>query len=139
MITADQYFAAFPELERNPICSANCNNLLAHVNALLSEMASSGLTMHTNVHRGTPHFGTMISGEGHGGIRPMGCTVGAPNSSHQEGRGIDICDPDGELDNWLNDAKLEEYGLYREAPASTEGWVHLTTRPPHSGLRTFNP
>ena len=56
-------------------------------------------------------------------------------------------DPGDRLDTWLNDfedgqggnSKLEEYGLYREAPSATPNWVHLTTRPPHSGKRTFQP
>jgi hypothetical protein len=29
--------------------------------------------------------------------------------------------------------------LYREDPGSTPGWVHLTTRAPKSGRRTFIP
>ena len=106
--------------------------MLAKVNSLLDECHALGL-------RDNPVTGTMVSGLDLGGFRPLACRVGAANSSHKEGRGIDIYDPDNHLDGWLTDAVLERHDLYREAPASTLGWVHLTDRPPVSKRRTFQP
>jgi hypothetical protein len=83
--------------------------------------------------------GTMISGNDLGGFRPQSTKIGAPTSSHKEGRGIDIYDPDNRLDDWITDAVLELHDLYREAPSATYGWVHLTDRPPNSKRRTFLP
>lgn len=106
--------------------------MLKMVNALLAE--TSGLSLREN-----PTTGTMVSGLDLGGFRPQACRVGAKNSSHKEGRGIDIYDPDNHLDQWITDSVLERHGLYREEPAATPGWVHLTDRPPVSKHRTFHP
>lgn len=106
--------------------------LLAKVNVLLKE--AEGLALQDN-----PVTGTMISGRDLGGFRPQICKVGAATSSHKEGRGIDIYDPDNNLDNWITDAVLEEHDLYREHPGATFGWCHLTDRPPRSKKRTFIP
>lgn len=106
--------------------------LLSKVNALLAECHALGL-------RYNPVTGTMVSGTSYGGFRPLDCNEGAKNSSHKEGRGIDIYDPDNHLDQWITDAVLEKHDLYREAPASTGGWCHLTDRPPVSKHRTFLP
>jgi hypothetical protein len=77
--------------------------------------------------------------ETYGGFRPQDCPQGSPNSSHKVGRGVDIYDPLNALDNWLTDALLEKYGLYRESPLATKGWCHLSDRAPGSGRRTFSP
>jgi hypothetical protein len=106
--------------------------LLTKVTALLS--AAHALCLPEN-----PVTGTMVAGLDLGGFRPQDCKTGAKNSSHKEGRGIDIYDPDEHLDNWLTDAVLERYDLYREAPSATRGWCHLTDRPPVSKHRTFLP
>jgi hypothetical protein len=50
-----------------------------------------------------------------------------------------VYDPSDKLDSWLTDAKLESYGLFREDPDWTKGWVHLQSVPPVSGKRTFQP
>jgi len=52
---------------------------------------------------------------------------------------VDVYDPFGDLDFWLNDAILERFELYREAPEKTSGWCHLQSVPPGSGKRTFYP
>lgn len=80
-----------------------------------------------------------VSGTQYGGFRPHNCPEGAANSSHKQGRAIDLYDPEGHLDDWITDAVLEQCGLYREHPASTIHWTHLTTRRPLSGKRTFLP
>jgi hypothetical protein len=108
--------------------------LLARVNGLLLECVGLGL-------RDNPVTGDLVGGayHGYGGFRPQDCKQGAKNSSHKEGRGIDIYDPDNHLDQWITDSVLERHDLYREAPGSTPGWCHLTDRPPLSKKRTFLP
>lgn len=76
------------------------------------------------------------------GLRPLASRVGAVNSSHKEGKALDMPDRTRKLSQWLlssNHKHLEELGLYMENPADTPTWVHLTTRRPPSGSRVFNP
>lgn len=63
----------------------------------------------------------------------------AINGEHEHADAIDLGDHGEHFESWWTNEKLEKYGLYREAPASTIGWVHLQTVSPHSGNRTFNP
>lgn len=67
------------------------------------------------------------------GYRPGPYNVkagGATHSPHLTCEAVDISDPDGSLDAWCvaNQDKLEAYGLWLEAPASTPTWTHLDTR-----------
>ena len=117
-----------------PLVVENAGNLLPKVNALLARFEAEGGALCVN-----PHTGTLVSGAGLGGIRPPDCEEGAANSSHKVGRGVDVYDPHGALDKWLTDELLAIYGLYREHPEKTDGWVHLTDRPPPSKKRTFWP
>ncbi len=132
MITLDDYFGQWL---MHPDATAerktHANSLLDKVNALLFEYPGE---QHIN-----PQTGSCISGATYGGFRPQDCPQGAPNSSHKEGMAIDIYDPHGDLDKWLTDDILEEYGLYREHPDHTIHWCHLSIRPPGSGKRTFFP
>jgi hypothetical protein len=77
------------------------------------------------------------------GYRPPDFNAGvkgaAPNSKHMTGHAVDINDNDEALDNWLTDAILAQYELYREAPSATPGWLHCQDLPPNSGKRTFIP
>jgi hypothetical protein len=98
-----------------------------------------------------PDTGTEISGSrrgrGDGGFRLETSTTGRAFSAHKEARAVDDYDPDNAFDRWLNEFefgegqndKLEEHGLYREHPQSTNTWCHLTTRAPPSGKRTYYP
>lgn len=63
----------------------------------------------------------------------------ALGGKHETAQAVDIADPNNLLDAWLTDAKLEAYGLYREAPSATPTWVHVQTVAPKSGHRTFIP
>lgn len=133
MITLRDYFGPWiTHKDATPDRQAAAVLMLSKVNALLKQARNLAL-------RDNPVTGTMVSGLDLGGFRPQSCQVGAKTSSHKEGRGIDIYDPDNHLDDWITDAVLEVYDLYREAPASTPGWVHLTDRPPLSKHRTFKP
>lgn len=135
MITIDDYFRAYagnPEI--TPEIRANAEILLDAVNTLLGAAVVAGVPLRRN-----PATGTYVSGQDNGGWRPQACPIGAPTSSHKIGRGVDVADHEGDLDEWLDDDTLEQYGLYREHPDSTAGWCHLTNRAPGSGHRTFFP
>ena len=144
MITTEQYFQGKPH---TPEHDANAQHLLEAVNALIDQATYQG-AFSRNVDADT---GTEISGSkggtGDGGFRLPGATTGAPLSSHKQAKAVDVYDPSDRLDGWLSEfddqhwgnSKLEQHGLYREAPASTPTWCHLTTRAPGSGRRTFNP
>lgn len=108
--------------------------LLRLVAPLLEAARAAGVKLQKN-----PATGSLVSGETFGGYRPQSCPIGAPKSAHKAGEAVDVYDPQNELDNWLTDEKLELYRLYRENPGYTKGWVHLTTRAPGSGKRTFIP
>lgn len=144
MITNAQYFGTKPHTQAQEAVAAD---LLERSNTLWDEYA-------TAVGRGPdidPDTGTEISGSkngsGDGGFRLPTATTGRTLSSHKEARGLDKSDQDNGFDIWLSqfddekggNTKLEQYGLYREHPATTPTWCHLTTRPPASGHRTFMP
>lgn len=136
MITQEQYFGGKPHTEAE---DALATDLLMRVNILIADAVGAGAFTMLN----DPDTGSQISGSkggsGDGGFRLPNATTGAPNSSHKQARAVDVYDPQGKLDAWITDEKLEVYGLYREAPEATFGWVHLTTRPPNSKKRTFTP
>ena len=144
MITLETYFQAKPHDAEQEIMA---DDLLVRVNALIDEaVAAKAFT-----HAVCPNTGTEISGSkggtGDGGFRLPTATTGSARSSHKEAKAIDVYDQKDNLDTYLHrfehgvgaNTKLEEHGLYREAPASTPTWCHLTTRAPGSRKRTFNP
>ncbi len=63
----------------------------------------------------------------------------AVGGNHEHSTAVDISDPHNSCDDSLDDDKLEDACLYREAPHTTMGWVHLSITPPKSGRRTFEP
>jgi len=144
MITREHYFAAKPHSSEDDIAA---EDLMVRVNEVIAEAQRLGaITVPT-----CPNTGTQISGSkggsGDGGFRLQTSTTGSTHSSHKEAKAVDVYDPEGRLDEWLDDFEhgdgkndmLATHGLFREAAASTPGWTHLTTRPPHSGRRTFTP
>jgi len=143
MITVFQYFAK-PHTEAQKDSAVD---LLSRVEALRQEF-------YKDTERGPeidPDTRNEISGtrggDGDGGFRTPRSTTGAPNSSHRQAAGVDCYDPEDHFDSWLDrferddggNTMLQKHGLYREHPSATSSWVHLTTRPPGSGKRTFNP
>ena len=144
MITIEQYFQAKPH---SPEHDANAQHMLEAVNELIDEATHAGAFSRIVC----PNTGSEISGSkggaGDGGFRLSTATTGSPGSSHKEAKAVDVYDHSDRLDDWLDkfeegvgdNAKLKEYDLYREHPSATPGWCHLTTRPPKSGRRTFNP
>ena len=113
---------------------ANAEALLDKVNACLIQAEAFGVEFTIN-----PDTETFVSGKTFGGFRPQDCPQGSPDSSHKQGRGIDVFDPRGELDSYLTDKILESHGLFRESPSATRGWTHLSDRSPPSKRRTFMP
>jgi len=135
MITVQQYFGKPHSAEQE----GNADDLLVRVNELLAEAQADGS------YDGwlDPDTNTQISGakgsDGDGGFRTPSSRTGVPSSSHRQAKAVDVYDPHEILEDWITDAILEKYELYREAPEATPGWVHLTTRAPASGHRTFIP
>jgi len=143
MLTLQNYFGRWIN---HPDATAerklNAVKLIAQVNRFVAEAQQSGIMFHENI-----NTESIVSGNEYGGFRPQSCPQGAANSSHKEGAGVDIFDPENKLDQWIDqfedgqrgNSVLEKFGLYREAPESTLHWCHLTTRAPDSGHRTFLP
>lgn len=142
-ITTEQYFAKPHSTDQ--LMAAQ--SLLVRVNALLEEARGAAAWDAS----ADPDTGCQISGsrggDGDGGFRTPMSRTGAPLSAHREAKAVDVHDDADTLDSWLStfddghggNSKLEQYGLYREAPGSTPGWAHLTTRAPGSGHRTYIP
>lgn len=135
MILIEDYFGKWEcSPDATPERVENAKVLLSKVNPLLNRAFDSGVQLHIN-----PNTKTHVAGNTYGGFRPQDCPQGAPHSSHKDGRAVDVFDPFNELDNWLTDKLLEEFGLYRESPLATKSWCHLTDKAPGSGKRTFTP
>lgn len=144
IITLSQYFGSKVHSADQ---EAAFTDLILRVENLVGEAAAVGAFER----RIDPDTGSEISGSrggaGDGGFRLPTAMTGKSMSSHKEAKAVDIYDPMDELDGWLNEfetgegenSKLKAHGLYREAPSSTAGWTHLTTRAPGSGRRTFTP
>lgn len=135
MITSEEYFRK-PHSAKQ---AADARDLLRRV----CELGNHAVGARVFAWIDDPDTGCCISGtpggDGDGGFRTPGSKTGAPDSSHRHATGVDVYDPGDKLDAWINDAILEQYGLYREHPSATPGWCHLTTRAPKSGKRTFHP
>ena len=136
MITLQDYFNDKPYAAEYNL---NALTLLYRVNNLIAAYTTdTGKLPEIN-----PITGSQVSGSkgGDGGFRLPTSTTGSSKSAHKQGMAIDLVDHDQHLDKWL-DAKpdaLIKYDLYREEPASTINWCHLSTRKPLSGKRTFKP
>jgi len=131
MITLEQYFG---KLEHTSDHKANAELLLDRVNVMLADAVKNGLILKIN-----KNTGSYISGENWGGFRSADCKIGANHSAHKLGMAVDIYDPSNALDGWLDDIKLLKYDLYREHPEHTRFWLHVSTKSPKSGKRTFLP
>ena len=145
MIVLDEYFGKYKDHPDATIEKMeNASDLLGRVNALMEEAFLDGIDFRVN-----PVTLCHVAGSGNGGFRPRDCCEGAPQSSHKDGKGVDVYDGhrgDGQaFGTWCaaHLDKLEKHGLYMENPLSTVGkwtaWVHLTTRQPASGRRIFIP
>ena len=91
-----------------------------------------------------PKTKSQVSGETNGGFRPQDCPIGAPLSAHKNCQAVDIFDPVGKIDDWLNNSKvareaIKELDMYFEDKSATVGWSHWQTRKTNSGRRFFLP
>jgi hypothetical protein len=135
MISIEQYFGIWIDKpDATPLCKSDAAAMLGKVNALLAAAAADGVPIKTN-----PKTGSGVSGETLGGFRPQNATQGSARSKHKTGHAIDIYDPANALDDWLDDATLAQFELYREHPDDTHTWCHLQDLQPGSGNRTFKP
>lgn len=137
MITLNDYVGPHAKSPDWTLHRQTCaTNMLAKCNSLKQEMEKDGVIFQTN-----PKTETNISGNTFGGFRPQSCPEGAPNSSHKEGRGIDIYDPDGKIDEWcmFHVERLKVHGIHIEHPFKTPSWSHWTDRAPPSGRQVFYP
>lgn len=137
MITSAQYFGRYAE---HPDATAerryHATALLDVVNDLLEVAEADGCALPQN-----PKTGSRISGSGNGGFRPRDSKVGADNSKHKDGRGIDIYDPQRQFASWClaHPQELESRGIHMEDPRWTPTWVHLQDVPPGSGKLVYVP
>lgn len=128
----------FQEKPHNAEQTESADDLLKRVNALLAEFVSQGGVINKD-----PDTGTYISGSkggaGDGGFRLSTTATGRPGSAHKEAMAVDIFDAGDKLDEWITRDILVKYNLFREAKQWTIGWTHLSTRPPKSLARSYNP
>ena len=140
MISIKDYFGKYEgHADITPARYANAQRLVAKVNTLMAAMMADGVKFPDN-----PSTKCQVAGTGNGGFRPQDCPVGAPGSAHKMGLAVDLYDPEGEIDNWLNNniearGLYEDLGLYFEALSSTIGWSHWSLVAPKSGRRFFIP
>ena len=142
MITINDYYGPYwLSPERTAQTDLEAESLLAKISLLVLRFPD-GVSLQRNL-----ATGTYISGSGNGGFRPAGANAklpnAAPRSKHMAGQAVDLYDPEGILDEWLNseggrDAR-RDLGLWQEHPSSTKGWCHLQSIPPRSGAVTFYP
>lgn len=140
MISLRDYLGKYDgHKDLTPARYANAQRLLGKVNSLMAAMMEAGVEFPVN-----PATKCQVGGSGNGGFRPQDCPVGAPGSAHKQGLAVDIYDPHGDIDDWLNnDVEAREIytelELYFEALSSTVGWSHWSLVRPVSGRRFFIP
>ena len=110
--------------------------MLPKVNVVLDAYVSDGGILDHNEFTESPMAGT-----GNGGVRPPACKVGAADSPHKKGRGVDVQDIYRRLAVWLiaNHEILLDQGLHLEDFRWTPTWVHFQDYPPKSGRLLYIP
>lgn len=139
MISLQDYFGVkMNNPEATVEMKSNAMELLRKVNSLLTRATQEGAYSSWI----DPDTGTLVSGSrggaGDGGFRLSTSTTGASKSQHKRAHAVDVFDEANILENWITNAILEEFGLYRETPTKTPGWCHLSDVPPGSGNRTYS-
>lgn len=138
MITLADYWMGRDEeypLAMTPQIEHNALSLLELVNKLLVIANTAGVRAPLN------ERGSVVRS----GWRPPQVNATTPkaakNSKHMTGQAIDVEDPSGVLDRWLNAnvQVLEDIGLWCEHPSATPSWSHMQSVPPPSRNRFFYP
>lgn len=137
MISLGEYlgpYKAHPDV--TPAVLANASDLITRVNRIHQLAEKDGVVFHMN-----PATKSRISGTGNGGFRPRDTKVGMPLSTHKDGQGLDIYDPQRQFASWCVEhaTVLSEHGLHMEDPRWTPTWVHLQSVPPRSGKVVYVP
>lgn len=130
MITLKDFLTAsgkYPDREKHkeltPQHIENAKKLLEKVNALLTDLGIAQVFVSS-------------------GFRPSDINSSIANAAkkslHMTCQAIDIQDPDGTLDELLDesDALLKKHGLWQESPNATKGWAHLDLK--DRGVRKKN-
>lgn len=136
-ISVDQYlehYANSPEITDDVKVAAAV--MLPKVDEVLEAYVADGNVLEVNHFTGCP-----MSGTGNGGVRPQSCTVGAIDSPHKKGRGVDVQDVSRNLARWLIEHPeiLLLLGLHLEDFRWTRSWVHFQDYPPHSRRLMYIP
>lgn len=109
--------------------ATNLGRLWHRVNQLCSKLSAAGFGPTFTVSSGyrPGHYNTK---EG-----------GAKSSAHLSCEAVDLVDPNGKLDVWLeaHENLLEGLKLSREHSDNTNGWVHVDIRQRSGRYRTFKP
>jgi len=142
-ITLEQYLRFYHDnpAMRSTVLLANAQRTVNAMNLLCATAEGDGVELEDNPVATSPHFGTVISGDGNGGARPPDSIVGSALSAHKDCNALDRTDIGRRLMRWClgNVPVLVEIGLWLEHPQWTRSWVHGQTVPPHSGNRFFLP
>jgi len=135
LITVNDYFGPrWGNALVTPEVVARATLLLEKVDPLLRFCK-----LHMDLHQ-NPRTKTYVSGwSGDGGWRLPDSETGVAKSKHKIAAAVDVYDPQNEIDDFLTDEILAEFGLYREHPLRTNTWCHLQDIAPGSRKRTFWP
>src|ERR1700682_469057 len=110
MILSDEYFhdsVVNYNFKPTPFDYERCDDLLARANKLLEDFGEDrGLRSGHRTREQTE------------ALQKAGYRAAA-GGNNEKSLAVDIADPDNTLDAWLDDAKLEGYGLWRQAPEAT--------------------
>ena len=137
MLTLTQYLGPYARhADATATIQTNALQLIDKVNQLYTEAYQDGCELPSN-----PATGSQISGSGNGGFRPLDSPVGAANSTHKQGRGVDTYDPQRQFASWClaHPEELLQLGLFMEDPRWTPTWVHLQDQPPGSRRTVYVP
>lgn len=136
-ITLTQYLGPYDDDRITPEVRTNAERLVPIVNTVLTAMEADGVQLQTD-----SDTGCYIGGNGNGGVRPPGSSVGAAKSAHKRGTAIDLYDPERKLAAWAwaNKPLLELLGIRgMERPEWTPTWLHLQTEQVASKVFAFIP
>lgn len=137
IITLPQYIGPWHDhADLTMVRMDNAMEWVRRANLLLGMLEAAGVPLYIN-----PYTKSMIAGQTLGGFRPQNATQGAPRSTHKEGHGGDLYDPNNLIDEWLDDHLdvQQELKLWRESPLHTKRWCHLQTVPPGFYTGNANP